>query len=516
MSAKAPQEDFVTMPPPSTRRIFVNRNLRMDTVKAVGFDMDYTLARYHLKELEELAYRLTRDKLLARGYPEEIGAAVYNSQRVIRGLTVDKQNGNILKLDRHNHASRVVHGHRPLSKSERRSIYRRERIEFVPPRFALVDTFFSLPEMCLYADLIQLLSDTGRKVDPWKLFDDIREAIDECHRDNSLKSQVMADVPRFVDKDPLLARTLHKLRSSGKKLFLLTNSFFPYSNALMSYLLNDELGEYPTWQSYFELVIVGSRKPEFFTSTEPFAELDHLGEIVTRPARRLRRGRVYQGGNLAELEKALRHRGEDIIYVGDHIYGDILKSKKSSLWRTALVVEEIEEEMQRTAALHDEMETLADLEMQRRELDDLVNQQRRHLTTLDAQDGKATADYIVTRKERDKNKQRLRAVLRKRRQLARTVEESFNKTWGMVFKEEHENSRFGEQVASYACIYTSRVSNFLYYSAYQYFRSPRDFLPHERFHGRSDGASLGPRRGAPLSLGASNGHSEKDVGRNDP
>jgi hypothetical protein len=50
----------------------------------------------------------------------------------------------------------------------------------------------------------------------------------------------------------------------------------------------------------------------------------------------------------------------------------------------------------------------------------------------------------------------------------------------MVFKEGQENSRFGEQVKDYACLYTSRVSNFIGYSAYQYFRSPRDLMSHER------------------------------------
>ena len=32
----------------------------------------------------------------------------------------------------------------------------------------------------------------------------------------------------------------------------------------------------------------------------------------------------------------------------------------------------------------------------------------------------------------------------------------------------------------YACLYTSRVSNFLHYSPMQYFRSPRDLMPHEQ------------------------------------
>jgi hypothetical protein len=46
-------------------------------------------------------------------------------------------------------------------------------------------------------------------------------------------------------------------------------------------------------------------------------------------------------------------------------------------------------------------------------------------------------------------------------------------------KEENEESSFGSQVEDYACLYTSRVSNFLLYSPQQYFRSPRDEMAHE-------------------------------------
>ncbi len=34
-----------------------------------------------------------------------------------------------------------------------------------------------------------------------------------------------------------------------------------------------------------------------------------------------------------------------VLYVGDHIYGDILRSKKSLGWRTMLVVPELEAEL---------------------------------------------------------------------------------------------------------------------------------------------------------------------------
>ena len=56
----------------------------------------------------------------------------------------------------------------------------------------------------------------------------------------------------------------------------------------------------------------------------------------------------------------------------------------------------------------------------------------------------------------------------------------FNPHWGPLFREGYEVSKFGEQVEAYACVYTSRVSNFRFYSPMQYFRGPRDRMPHER------------------------------------
>src|SRR5512147_990080 len=64
---------------PHAREIFVNRNLRMDRIEAVGFDMDYTLAMYHLVRLETLAFRMTLEKMIAaRGYPADIATLRYD------------------------------------------------------------------------------------------------------------------------------------------------------------------------------------------------------------------------------------------------------------------------------------------------------------------------------------------------------------------------------------------------------------------------------------------------------
>ena len=63
--------------------------------------------------------------------------------------------------------------------------------------------------------------------------------------------------------------------------------------------------------------------------------------------------------------------------------------------------------------------------------------------------------------------------------LERRTDLRFHPYWGSLLKEGAEQSSFGKQVDDYACLYTSRVSNFLAYSPQQTFRSPRDVMAHE-------------------------------------
>ena len=80
----------------------------------------------------------------------------------------------------------------------------------------------------------------------------------------------------------------------------------------------------------------------------------------------------------------------------------------------------------------------------------------------------------------DKLRRAFKATLLEGAELEAKFESGANAYWGLVFKEGNANSRFGEQVQDYADLYTSRVSNFLYYSPMQVFRSPRATMPHER------------------------------------
>lgn len=43
----------------------------------------------------------------------------------------------------------------------------------------------------------------------------------------------------------------------------------------------------------------------------------------------LQAGQVYSGGSCDVFNEFLGAKGKDVLYVGDHIFGDILKSKKT-------------------------------------------------------------------------------------------------------------------------------------------------------------------------------------------
>lgn len=484
------------VPTDPTRQIFVNRNLNMAKIEFIGFDMDYTLAPYHQHAMDSLSIQATVANLIAKkGYPAEIRDAHLDHDFIIRGLMVDKELGNIFKMDSHKHVGRCYHGYEPLPKDARRQTYGAKTVrQSEDDRFHWVDTLFSLPEATLLAGIIQHYEhgDPARAL-PWtyrELFDDIRHSIDLAHQDDSLKSVIVPNLPTYIDRDPDLAATLHKLRSAGKKLFLLTNSEWWYTDAVMRFLLDGALPFYKSWRHYFDLVIVSARKPGFFTDEAPFIELDADGGEVGE-AGTLEWGRVYQGGNIKALSRLFESRGDDVLYVGDHIYGDILRSKKTSAWRTCLVIQEMEDMLRITREERERLRRVEKLEEAAIRLDHDINYLLTLLKSLARVQENGDAFTSLEARVMGSTAERTYADLEaKRTALKRTLDElestdealdlRFNPYWGRLFRESNERSLFGDQVEDYACVYTSRVSNLLAYSPVQYFRAARDVLPHER------------------------------------
>jgi hypothetical protein len=196
-----------------------------------------------------------------------------------------------------------------------------------------------------------------------------------------------------------------------------------------------------------------------------------------------------------------------VLYVGDHIYGDILRSKKESAWRTAMIIQEMEAEVNAHEGCREEHEKNGLLEERREELEDQLRfyQQRFKDLTRKLEDdpvtqvveapalsilvpppvlrmnGASQNELERTRVKRavERIRGQLRTLDAETGKLEREIARRFHPYWGSLLKEANETSSFGDQVEEYACLYTSKVSNLLAYSPLQYYRSPRDLLPHE-------------------------------------
>lgn len=470
---------FLTRELAPASRIYVNRNLRLDAIAWVGFDMDYTLARYHQAAMDRLSIDATVAKMIERGMPESLRHARFDPSFPIRGLHVDRELGNVLKMDRYRYVKRAYHGSRELDRETRRRLYHSRPVHAGTRRFHWVDTLYALPEVAVYAGVVEHLEAeaearraAGHDVLPLDyvaLFDEVRTSIDLAHQDGSISSVIASDFERFVDVDPHLDAALAGLQRAGKKLFLLTNSRGAYTDAMMRFLLGER------WRERFELVVCFARKPGFFQEApKPFVELDEafapkLETFAPRP------GVLYEGGSLGSLERLLGVGGDQVLYVGDHIYGDVLRAKKESAWRTMMVVQEMSAELAAGSATRASLARLDTIDALTEQLLDDAREHTRERDRASDESHRLLHERALARVHA-----RLAELGAEHGAIEDAVERAYHLRWGSLFKAGPEVSSFGDQVEQYACLYTDRVSNLGRYAPDHYFRGPLDRMPHER------------------------------------
>lgn len=476
--------------PRDGRRVFVNRTLRMETIRFVGFDLDWTLAAYDHDTLAELIFTLGLERLVAaHGYPRAILRAEARPRFARRGLMLDVEAGIVLKMSRHRYVGRAYHGREYLDVSERARLYRHEPVNPASDRFTIADTLFEMPEVDIFSELIELNRHQPERLpieSYQQLARDVRAAIDGIHADGTLKARILADLPRYLPREPELVLALRRLALGGRKLLLITNSEWFYTDALCRYLFDDALPGKAGWRQIFDLVVVSSGKPGFFRKQRPFVVLDASGNPhgeTAVPAW----GGAYAGGSREGLMKLLEVPGEQVLYVGDHIYGDILSTKMSSTWRTALVLSELEDELavlQQMSAQQRVLEALrvelGDLGAHMDDLNDVLSLYRALRTNGSATHEPATdpaIGHIETQLAGLRSEHK--GLRRHARRVQHRLSTALNPYWGSLFKQGANKSFFGAQVDHFACIYTSRVSNLASYGSNHYFRVMRDAMMHE-------------------------------------
>ncbi|XP_054730817.1 cytosolic purine 5'-nucleotidase [Anastrepha obliqua] len=475
---------FVLQTPPAAQNeIFVNRSLHLENIKFYGFDMDYTLAEYKSPQYEQLGFDLAKECLVNDGYPKEILQFEYDPSFPVRGLWFDTLYGNLLKVDAYGNILVCVRGFEFLKHHQVYELYPNKFLKLDEKRVYVLNTLFNLPETYLLACLVDFFNNsseyisekTGVKAGELfmsfrSIFQDVRRAIDFVHIKGNLKQKTIENLDYYVKKDPRLPMVLSRIRESGAKVFLLTNSDYKYTNIIMSYLFDFEHGARPddphrNWKTYFDVIVVDAAKPLFFGEGTILRQVDtqtgalkigtHMGPLQP--------GKVYSGGSCEVFTSFINAKGKDVLYVGDHIFGDILKSKKIRGWRTFLIVPELVQELH---VWTDKCQYFAELQH------------------LDVMLGDMYKNLDSSAKEKPD--------ISKLRTSIRDVTHKMDMAYGMMgslFRSGSRQTFFSSQVSRYADLYAATFLNLYYYPFSYMFRAPAMLLPHEstvtheqRFH----------------------------------
>ncbi len=463
------------------RKIFCNRTLNLRSIKAVGYDMDYTLIHYHVEKWERRSFIHMKRKLASQGWP--VDELRFDPKAVQRGLIIDLELGNILKANQFGYVKHASHGSRMLDFDTLKQTYAETVVDLAEPRFVFLNTLFSLSEASMYAQLVDLL-DAGKAptlLGYGDLHREVKLVLDAAHVEGRLKAEIVAHPERFVELDPDIPNTLLDQKRAGKKLLLITNSEWSYTRAMMAYAFDRYMPKGMSWRELFDLVIVAARKPEFFLGEQPFFELASEEGLLAPVAGQPKPGSIFHGGHAGAVESMFGLRGSQFLYVGDHAYGDVHVSKNIRRWRTALVVRELEKEIGAEERFAEEHAKLIALMEKKILAERKLSQLRLRIQNL--KKNQAPANELGQRVLEKKLREVRSGLLDLDEQLSPLAQASGslgNDQWGLLMASGNDMSYFARQVLRHADIYTSRVSNLLHETPFAFFRAHRSLMPHER------------------------------------
>ena len=334
----------------------------------------------------------------------------------------------------------------------------------------------------MYSQLVDLM-DAGKiekGIGYRGLYQAVLDSLDGAHRDGYLKQEIVNDPERFIDPDPDGVLALVDQHQAGKRLMLITNSEWEYTVRIMAYAFDPYLPQGMSWRDLFDAVIVSADKPSFFTSNKQLYKVvdeeaallrPHIGEIEP--------GSVFHGGCASQVETFLGLSGDEILYVGDHLFGDVHFSKALLRWRTALILRELESEVEGLRSFRADEVRLETLMAEKSALEAELSAVR--LAMQRTRLGYAPPPSGVTggKARVDELRSQIDAIDEEITPLAIAASRLRNEAWGPLMRSGIDKSLFARQVEKYADCYTSRVANFVNVSPFALLRAARLELPHD-------------------------------------
>ena len=148
-----------------------------------------------------------------------------------RGLIIDKAKGNTIKVDRHKYVQKAYHGYEELQAMDRKAEYAHEVHSFTDSNYSALDTLFMVVDASLFAHLVDFADKNPTKIHKSysQIHRDVRDCVDQCHQDGTIKEAVMADPVRYIRYDEGLVPMMERYAEEQKKViyfFVLRINYF--------------------------------------------------------------------------------------------------------------------------------------------------------------------------------------------------------------------------------------------------------------------------------------------------
>uniref|UniRef100_A0A8C8FKA5 5'-nucleotidase domain-containing protein 1 n=1 Tax=Oncorhynchus tshawytscha TaxID=74940 RepID=A0A8C8FKA5_ONCTS len=318
----------------------------------IGFDLDHTLCRYHLKETSRLIYEsFTRYLVEHKDYDKDLLTLTPATwDFCFKGLVVDLEDGNLVKLAEDGTVLRATHGTNNLRTEEIIKHYgpKREWKHFNSlnttftrsTKYYFYDNYFDLPGALLCGRVVDMLRYTFA-------FPAVQHVLFVCPSEDAgwYFPSVKRDPGRYLQPCSESVKTwLRSMKSAGKVLLLITSSHSDYCRLICDQILGKD------WEELFDIIITNALKPGFFSlvpQQRPFRTLvNDVEESEGLPS--LDKPGWYSQGNWPHLHQLLKtmtgNPEPKVVYFGDSMRSDMFPANMFGKWETVMIVEEMEGE----------------------------------------------------------------------------------------------------------------------------------------------------------------------------
>lgn len=340
----------------------MSESFKLSDYDCVGFDLDNTLCEYRIRPMVQMIYDVLSDYLVKNyNYSATHLRQPIDYDFFQRGLILDTEKGNILKINGSGHILRAAHGTKFMSDEDIVSVYGPSRTWTVTDLFIqnFIETwngpvsekirplldFFDIPTSLVFGRCIDGIDELCRP-QTYKVWPDILNSLiymysREKFAENSgdFFPKLKSTPSLYYNKCPdYVLDWLRELKKT-KKVFLISGSNVDYAN----FSAIQSLGE--NWKELFDIAIFYARKPGFFTSDRPYYSTDSQMSKECGVVENIQLGNIYSQGNWNQLHDLLKKETgkpkPKSLYIGDNILQDVVAPFKFSGLDTIAITEEM-------------------------------------------------------------------------------------------------------------------------------------------------------------------------------